>query len=80
MTDMAFRGRVKVAVLRFASYIADEGPSAPAEPEPPRPSLRDKVMNAPSFTAEPLRADAPPEQSSLLDQMNRGELKDEKPE
>jgi hypothetical protein len=30
MTDMAFRGRVKVAVLRFAAYIADEGPGTPA--------------------------------------------------
>lgn len=28
MTDMAFRGRVKVAVLNFASYIFGEAPNA----------------------------------------------------
>lgn len=30
MNDPAFRGRVKVACLKFATYIMDEAPSVPA--------------------------------------------------
>jgi hypothetical protein len=30
MTDMKFRGRVKVACLEYATYIADEDPKVPA--------------------------------------------------
>jgi len=30
MTDAAFRGRVKVACLKFATYIMDEAASVPA--------------------------------------------------
>ena len=30
MTDLVFRGRVKVACLKFATYIFDEAPTTPA--------------------------------------------------